>query len=244
MTERYKMVNNVLTIYKLHAAIPRVIIKPAPKDRHWMDESDSRYAYRCLPLNIANQHGWAVYPANEISAIWHGGSSNEDIEILNSGEHIACSHFGGGILTFHMDHVLKISAGYSLYITGAPNYPKKNIVPLTGIYEADWAPYTFTMNWKFTEANKIVTFSPDEPYCFIFPIKRDLIESFSVEYKDIQEDSQLHSHYNEWSTMRNTFIQDTTRTVGEWQKHYFKGLYPDGQKCPINDHKIKLNINK
>ena len=238
------MIDNVLTVYRLHSGIPRVIIKPAVKDRRWMDTSNNRYAYRCLPLNIANQHGWAVYPVNEISAIWRGGSRNEDIEILNDGQGIAGSHFNDGILTLHIDHVLKVSPGYSLYITGAPNYPKKNIIPLTGIYEADWAPYTFTMNWKFTEVNKVVTFSPDEPYCFIFPIKRDSIESFSIEYKDIHEDEQLQAHYNEWSTTRNAFIADTTRAASEWQKHYFKGLYPDGEKCPFIDHKTKLNLNE
>ena len=36
----------------------QITIRPAPVDRHWMEESDRRFAYRCLPLNIANTHGW------------------------------------------------------------------------------------------------------------------------------------------------------------------------------------------
>lgn len=35
-------------------------IRPAPLERDWMDTSDRRFAYRCLPLNIANAHGWEL----------------------------------------------------------------------------------------------------------------------------------------------------------------------------------------
>ena len=34
-----------------------VDIRPAPADREWMDNIDQRFAYRCLPLSIANAHG-------------------------------------------------------------------------------------------------------------------------------------------------------------------------------------------
>lgn len=233
-----------ITIYRLHPGEPRVRIEPASKDRDWMDTTDNKYAYRCLPLNIANQHGWAVYPTSNISAMWHGGRHIDQVEILNSGNGIAGSHFGTGILTLHLDHILKPSPGYSLYITGAPNYPKQNIIPLTGVYEADWAPYTFTMNWKFTEIGKVVNFSSDEPFCFVFPVERDLVESFSIEYKNIEEDEQLNEHYKLWSKKRYEFIEDTQRGPSAWQKQYFQGLYPDGQKCPFANHKTKLNLNK
>ncbi|MEA9787719.1 DUF6065 family protein [Xanthomonas campestris pv. raphani] len=35
-------------------------IRPAPHERAWMDATDQRYAYRCLPLAIANAHGWEL----------------------------------------------------------------------------------------------------------------------------------------------------------------------------------------
>ena len=35
-------------------------LEPAPTDREWMDNSGQRYAYRCLPLVIANQAGWII----------------------------------------------------------------------------------------------------------------------------------------------------------------------------------------
>ena len=34
-----------------------VDIRPAPVERDWMDATNQRFAYRCLPLNIAKPMG-------------------------------------------------------------------------------------------------------------------------------------------------------------------------------------------
>ncbi len=38
----------------------RPAIRPAESKRQWMDDSPQSYAYRCLPLTIANTHGWEI----------------------------------------------------------------------------------------------------------------------------------------------------------------------------------------
>ena len=38
----------------------QVDIRPAPVERDWMEATGNRFAYRCLPLNIANAYGWEV----------------------------------------------------------------------------------------------------------------------------------------------------------------------------------------
>jgi hypothetical protein len=35
-------------------------IRPASARREWMDQTIDSFAYRCLPLNIANAHGWEI----------------------------------------------------------------------------------------------------------------------------------------------------------------------------------------
>lgn len=35
-------------------------IYAAPRKREWMDGTDAAYAYRCLPLLMANQAGWII----------------------------------------------------------------------------------------------------------------------------------------------------------------------------------------
>ena len=56
-------------------------ISPAPAERTWMDESDRRFAYRCLPLVIANQAGWFLPNPSSFIAVWDGGLSKESVRI-------------------------------------------------------------------------------------------------------------------------------------------------------------------
>ena len=46
-----------------------------------MDETQNRYAYRCLPLTIANAMGWEILLPANVSAEWNGGSNLSDIKV-------------------------------------------------------------------------------------------------------------------------------------------------------------------
>lgn len=59
----------------------RVALRPAPKRRDWMDESPGQFAYRCLPLTMANAHGWEMLCPVSFEAVWNGGRELSDIEI-------------------------------------------------------------------------------------------------------------------------------------------------------------------
>ena len=62
---------------KLIAYLPEgdhIDIRPAPLDRPWMEATDQRFAYRCLPLNIANTHGWLIHNSAPFIAQWNGGA--------------------------------------------------------------------------------------------------------------------------------------------------------------------------
>ncbi|WP_256375668.1 DUF6065 family protein [Chelativorans sp. J32] len=61
-----------------------VRIRPAPLEREWMDNTDQRFAYRCLPLNIANAHGWELLCTTAFSAIWDGRPSIDAIRLKSS----------------------------------------------------------------------------------------------------------------------------------------------------------------
>src|SRR5437763_11586909 len=55
------------------AAWPDLKLVPAARARQWMDDSQQRFAYRCLPLLMANQAGWFMLNAHPFQAIWTGG---------------------------------------------------------------------------------------------------------------------------------------------------------------------------
>ena len=91
-----------------------------------------------------------------IEAVWNGRPGLDDIKIrtLDGSTPPAISHFGSGVLTFGVACVFRTDPGWNLMAMGPPNRPKPGIQALTGVIETDWAPYSFTMNWIFTEPNR------------------------------------------------------------------------------------------
>jgi hypothetical protein len=224
-----------------------IAIRPAPATRDWMDRTPSRYAYRCLPLTIANAHGWEILNAAEFTAVWNGKDGIDAIrmEVTNPALHMARSHFGAGILTFHIGAVFRTPPRVNLWVMGSPNFAKDAIQPLAGVVETDWSPYSFTMNWKFTRPDTQVTFAAGEPICFVFPIKRDYLAQFEPEMLPIAADPELERSHRAWRKSRDEFLQEIRATaatgVAAWQKAYMRGITPEGEEG-IPDHLTKLAL--
>lgn len=238
------MSSKVIKIYQIYDN-PRVTIRPGIRERSWMDETKDNHAYRCLPLTIANQHGWSIHLKDRASFVWNGGPYIEDVIVKSSNNKACASVFGHGIITFQIDHLIKTPENYNLYISGPPNYPKENITPLAGVFEADWAPYTFTMNWQITEPNKEIVFEQDEPVCFFFPVPRNYLEDFELQTEPLSSNPALEDQYNIFSKSRDFFnAGKRNKTIGSkvWQKHYFQGRYPDGSGCPVHNHQTKIQL--
>lgn len=76
-----------------------------------MDNTPEAFAYRCLPLNIANAHGWEILSPCGFEARWNGGPAVEDVAIrLDPGtrpDHAPVALFGQGLLTFHVEGLFK-----------------------------------------------------------------------------------------------------------------------------------------
>ncbi|WP_119678760.1 DUF6065 family protein [Indioceanicola profundi] len=224
------------------------VIRPAPLQRAWMDATPDRFAYRCLPLNIANAHGWEVLCPADFSAYWDGKGTKEAIRIVSDAHPslLPVSHFGAGVLTFHVNCLLRTEPGINLWVGGPPNAPKHGIYPLTGVIETDWAPYSFTMNWKFTRPRTRVKFKKGEPFCFFFPLNRDMVEAVEPVIVSLSADPEFAAQHEAWSKGRATFIEElpkegsSARAEG-WQKAYFRGKLPDGTPAPA-EHRTKLAL--
>ena len=169
-------------------------VRPAPATRSWMDATTSSYAYRCLPLNIANAHGWEVLCPAPFTAEWNGGRELSAVTIdlgETVGDPPADSHFGHGILTFRLPAIFQTEPGYDLMVQGPINQPKDAISALSGIIETDWSPYSFTMNWQFTRAGTRVAFAKGEPICHFFPVRRGLVEEFEPQILALSSNPEL-----------------------------------------------------
>ena len=226
------------------------LIRPAEMTRAWMDASPEVFAYRCLPLNIANAHGWEMLSPCGFEASWNGGPLPGDVHIqLDAGADPAIAPvalFGQGVLTFHVYGLFRTEPGWNLWIGGSPNLPKDAIFPLTGIVETDWSPFTFTMNWRFTRPNTPVRFEAGEPFCFVFPIQRGYLEQTRPRLAPLESDPELMSDFKEWSRARNAFGAEVRRSppkapADKWQKHYFRGVDVGGRQH-IPDHRTRLRV--
>lgn len=220
-------------------------IRPAPLERDWMDATPQRFAYRCLPMNIANGHGWEILCERDFSASWNGTPAKDAITITPPG--YATSHFGCGILTFHVPGIFRTDPGVDLYVTGPVNRPKDAIAPLTGVVETDWAPYTFTVNWMFTRAHHTIHFAKGEPICHLFPVDRGSLERMDPAIIPIRQNPELAEQYASWCQSRNDFnskleVPGSAAVEQRWQKTYFRGQGPDGSPAAAHDHRSRLHV--
>lgn len=232
--------DSLIEIYSVHNNSSYMDIKPTNVKRKWMDDTDG-HAYRCLPLNIANQYGWIGHNIKTFTATWDGGSGPESIvvtEATGKPTQIAMSHFGHGILTIPTDFIIKTPKNISIYVRGVSNHNYENVYPLDAIVETDWLPFTFTMNYKFIKPGS-VTFEKGDPIFMFFPIDREYIESFDIVQKEIKSNEELLQQYNKYAKSRKDYTQNDT--TGKGQKFYVSGSIVD-EKINISNHQRKIEL--
>ena len=217
-----------LTCYRLWPGSPE--LTPARADRDWMDATRERFAYRCIPLSIANASGWEIALPFAFEAAWYGGDDISTIQFRCTDPRIRAlvtSHFGHGVVTFHTGWLFKTSPGWAIWARGAPNWVKEGIVPLDGLVETDWLPFPFTMNWKFTRPG-VVRFEAGEPFCFITLAPHGLIDEVQPRIATLDQDPKLKAAYEAWTASRADFGQRLHAKVDSavaerWQRTYVQG---------------------
>ena len=217
-----------------------------------MDAAPEHFPYRCLPLDIANAHGWEMLSPIGFEAEWNGGSAVDDVIVRpdpgSPPERTPVALFGQGVLTFHVEGLFRTPPGYNLWVGGIPNAAKDGIAPLGGIIETDWAPYSFTMNWRFTRAHQPIRFEQNEPFAFLFPIERGLVERIRPQVRPIADNPELKESFELWSTSRDEFqariaADPPASASAKWQKFYYRGVDARGDPGPP-DHQSKLHLEE
>ena len=229
-------------------------ITPAPISRTWMSEmADRRIGWpnRCLPMLIANQSGWELRNPCAFTATWIGEGGGVDVMIApdkrDAGQLLPASHFGYGILTWHLPLLFRTPPGYNLLVRGPANYPKDAVCPLEGIVETDWASASFSMNWKITRKLMPVRFEVDEPICMIVPQRRADLEGFAPELRRIESDEDLQRKHELF--LRSRDEEGRARAAAkvaagervDWQGDYTRGRHRDGE-AGTPDHQTRRHL--
>jgi len=235
-----------LTAHRLHPMRMPMVVGTSTRD--WMDATPNRFAYRCLPMLIANQAGWYVITEHSVAATWDGTDKIEGLRVECLAGDLPCpalSTFGSGILTWTLPYLFRTPPGYNLLVRGPANWPRDGIAPLEGIIETDWAESTFTMNWKLTRPNHTVTFNAGDPIAMILPQARGELELFRPEIQDIANHPELREAYEKWADLRRRFNDDLHKVDSEarkqgWQKHYAQGKTVTEARS--TEHQSKLSL--
>jgi hypothetical protein len=223
-------------------------LEPCKGSRDWMDASIMKFAYRCLPLVMANQAGWLVTCPVNFSMVWNGGQDRTGLSLhfpqgegANAGQ--IRSHFGMGIVTFSMPWLFRTSPGYGIWARGPANMPRDGIAPLDGIVETDWAPYTFTMNWKVTRPNFVIEFKKGDPVALIVPFPLNYLEEVEPRERPIESDATLAADYDAFNRGRSAALAKlATTSEAVWSMDYMKGHRPDG--TTVTEHRKAFKLKE
>jgi hypothetical protein len=241
--------HQLITAYCINSQLA-MPITPAFAGRAWMDQTPERFAYRCLPLLIANQSGWFLLNQQRISVRWSGDRSSESLTVETpdgSNPRLVSSHFGSGVVTFDVPYLFRTPPGYNLLVRGPANLPKDGIFPLEGVVETDWVAATFSINWKVTRPNCEIIFEVGEPLAMIVPQRRGELEGFAPRIVNIEQDHAVDADYRRWELRRLDFIKrlrerDAEAEKKAWEKQYFRGEREDGSTA--YDHRTKMQLKR
>ena len=235
---------------------PEVTIEPAPRWREWMNAT-RRNANRCLPLLVANEHGWVMRNPLAFTATWDGRAHPSAIRLSFDSANVedtppVTSHFGFGVLTFGVPFLFRTSPGWNLLVRGPANYPKDGACALEGLVETDWSVATFTMNWKLTRPGLEVRFDVGEPICMVVPQGRGRLERIRPRYVPLETDPKLCEEVKTWARQRD--LMHAAKTIAErglglseawgaWEKDYFRGRKP-GASEGFAEHQTTLRLRQ
>ena len=233
-------------------------VEVPPVERDWMEQSPLRFAYRCLPLAIANRSGWIIRNPTTFVAVWNGGQLKTDLQVnfnptqssfesyetyttitlnptpakaepIRPPDPRISSHFGVGVITFSIPFLFRTPRGINLWVKGPTNYIKDGAQPLEGIVETDWLNATFTMNWKLTRPRMPVTFRAGEPICMVVPVPRGLAEGLDPVRVPIATDPKVEKEYRDWERSRSQFMVDLERRGTDANRRGWQKHYFKGE---------------
>ncbi|TDF37589.1 hypothetical protein EYS14_15720 [Alteromonadaceae bacterium M269] len=201
-------------------------IRPCKATRDWMDETPSRYAYRCIPLTASNTMGWEILNPVDVEMSWTGVEGGDQLHIKASepDPFSPRPHFGTGTVTWYIPFLFRTHSDYGLIVSGPSNHDKKHITPLDAFVRTDWVSFPFTVNWRITEPNKTIKFKAGEPICRVMPYPLALLNDTQMELRNLEDDPAFMARVQQWDQTRQQNYQKQREAEEKWMR---EGRKPD-----------------
>lgn len=149
------------------------------KKRDWFVD----HAYFCLPLTMANQHGFIVKAAYDFSVFWDGGDYLKNVLVKHNekdiGGQIISSHFGMGTFTIQNPWMIRTPKGVNTLVMNPPNFYIDGIIHMSACVETDNLRRDFTFNLKITRPHHWIDIKRGTPIGYMLPYPRYFIDNFN-----------------------------------------------------------------
>ncbi len=228
---------------------PGLEIVTAPMKREWMTATREHFAYRCLPMSIANEYGWMILSDQAVKILWNGSQDSSGMRIFSSAQsrNTPISHFGSGVVTWPIPYLFRTPPGYDLIVRGPTNCCKDGICPLDGVIETDWTVTPFTMNWKITRARLLISFEKGEPIAMILPVRHAKVEEFIPSIRRVSENEEVQRLHQEWAQHRGSTLSELrTMKAGAartWERNYWEGMSV-GSDHRAEHHAVHMRLHR
>ena len=198
--------------------------------RDWMNDTPHRYAYRCLPLTIANQTGWWIKNPVGFTAIWRGENAPGSIDFrFDAASEVwrswINSQFGEGIITWNTPFLFRTKpGGLSPLDLRAGQLFQGQRPSADRAHRERLDQHVVHDELENHEPDQPVRFDQGEPLFQAIPLVSNIcadLEEATVSYQKLTDNPELHRAYHEWDQGRRRFHD---------QKAPAKSSRPTGKK--------------
>ena len=167
---------------------PVANIEPLSAKRDWMEATFDKHAYRCLPVTLTNQLGWAISFPEDITFMWDGqiSTSGEHVKVL-AGEKYIQTGRGQATVSFETGLVFRTPENYSLLTYNVPNMFMEGVAPYTTIISSSFFEGPLPVAWKVTKPFVPITIKAGQPIAAVFPISLTEIQGSTLTIKNIKD---------------------------------------------------------
>ena len=167
---------------------PVANIEPLSAKRDWMEATFDKHAYRCLPVTLTNQLGWAISFPEDITFMWDGqiSTSGEHVKVLAGDKYVQTGR-GQATVSFETGLVFRTPENYSLLTYNVPNMFMEGVSPYTTIISSSFFEGPLPVAWKVTKPFVPITIKAGQPVAAVFPISLTEIQGSVLTVKDIKD---------------------------------------------------------
>ena len=220
-----------ITVYKTRQGYADV--NPLSAKREWMDETWQAHAYKCFPVSLSNQLGWALSFPEDIVFIWDGISDADGSHVkVLKGEKYVYTERANATISFNTGLMFTTDKDISLLSMPPANYFIDGAEPFTTLLSTSFFRGDLPVAWRITRPNIEITIKANTPIISIIPINLSLLQNSEM----IESDINKVPHSEFLPPSYSDAVQEINKN-GQWSNFYRNATDNFGKV--LGQHQVK-----